>query len=40
MIAGVATPVAWNPIESDGPDLQHAAVAMAYCDIFFAADGY
>ena len=29
-----------NPTESDGPDLQHAAVAMAYCDIFFTADGY
>jgi len=29
-----------NPTESDGPDLQHAAVAMAYCDIFFTADAY
>jgi hypothetical protein len=29
-----------NPTDSDGPDLQHAAVAMAYCDIFFTADGY
>lgn len=29
-----------NPTESDGPDLQHAAVAMAYCDFFFTADRY
>jgi len=29
-----------KPCESDGPDLQHTAVAMAYCDIFFTRDGY
>jgi hypothetical protein len=29
-----------NPTESDGPDLQHAAVALAYCDVFFSRDGY
>ncbi len=29
-----------NPTESDGPDLQHAAVALAYCDLFFSRDGY
>lgn len=28
-----------KPLESDGPDLQHVAVAMAYCDIFFTGDG-
>jgi hypothetical protein len=29
-----------QPTESDGPDLQHAAVALAYCDIFYSRDGY
>ena len=29
-----------KPTESDGPDLQHTAVAIAYCDIFFTRDGY
>lgn len=29
-----------QPTESDGPDLQHAAVALAYCDIFYSMDGY
>jgi hypothetical protein len=29
-----------NPTDSDGPDLQHAAVALAYCDVFFSRDGY
>jgi hypothetical protein len=29
-----------HPTESDGPDLQHAAVALAYCDIFYSRDGY
>jgi hypothetical protein len=29
-----------NPTESDGPDPQHAAVALAYCDLFFSRDGY
>ena len=29
-----------NPTESDGPDLQHAAVALAYCDVFYSRDGY
>jgi hypothetical protein len=29
-----------QPSESDGPDLQHAAVALAYCDIFYSRDGY
>jgi hypothetical protein len=29
-----------QPQDSDGPDLQHAAVAMAYCDIFLTGDGY
>jgi hypothetical protein len=26
--------------ESDGLDLQHAAVALAYCDIFYSRDAY
>ncbi len=29
-----------QPTESDGLDLQHAAVALAYCDIFFSRDRY
>jgi hypothetical protein len=29
-----------KPTESDGPDLMHTAVAMAYCDIFFTRDKY
>lgn len=29
-----------NPTESDGPDLQHTAVALAYCNIFYSRDGY
>jgi len=29
-----------NPSDSDGPDLQHAAVGLAYCDIFYSRDGY
>lgn len=29
-----------QPTGSDGPDLQHAAVALAYCDIFYSMDGY
>lgn len=29
-----------NPTESDGPDLQHAAIALPYCDAFFTRDGY
>jgi hypothetical protein len=28
-----------KPKESDGPDMQHAVVGLAYCDIFFTADG-
>ena len=28
-----------RPKESDGPDMQHAVVGLAYCDIFFTADG-
>jgi len=29
-----------NPTGSDGLDLQHAAVALAYCDVFYSYDGY
>ncbi len=29
-----------RPSESDGPDLQHAAVALPYCDIFYSRDGF
>ncbi len=29
-----------KPTDSDGPELQHAAVALAYCDIFYSRDGY
>lgn len=29
-----------KPTESDGPDLAHTAVAMAYCDVFFTRDKY
>ena len=29
-----------KPTESDGPDLQHAAVALAYCDVFYSRDRY
>jgi hypothetical protein len=29
-----------NPTESDGLDLEHAAVALAYCDIFYSRDAY
>jgi hypothetical protein len=29
-----------NPTESDGPDLQHTAVALAYCDVFYSRDRY
>jgi hypothetical protein len=29
-----------SPTESDGLDLQHAAVALAYCNIFYSRDGY
>jgi hypothetical protein len=29
-----------NPTESDGADLQHAVVGLAYCDIFATGDGY
>jgi hypothetical protein len=29
-----------NPTESDGLDLQHAAVALAYCDVFYSKDRY
>jgi hypothetical protein len=29
-----------KPSESDGPDLQHAAVALPYCDVFYSRDGY
>jgi hypothetical protein len=29
-----------QPAESDGMDLQHATVALAYCDIFYSRDGY
>lgn len=29
-----------KPTESNGPDLQHAAVALAYCDVFYSRDGY
>lgn len=29
-----------NPTESDGADLQHAVIGLAYADIFATADGY
>jgi hypothetical protein len=29
-----------KPIETDGPDLEHTAVGLAYCDIFCTGDGY
>jgi hypothetical protein len=29
-----------KPTESDGPDLQHSAMALPYCDIFFTRDGF
>lgn len=29
-----------NPGESDGPDLQHAAIALPYCDVFLSRDRY
>lgn len=29
-----------NPKESDGLDLQHAAMALPYCDVFFTRDRY
>ena len=29
-----------KPEEADGPDLQHAAMALPYCDLFLTRDGY
>jgi hypothetical protein len=29
-----------NPTESDGADLQHSVVGLAYCDLFLSLDGY
>jgi len=29
-----------QPTESDGLDLQHVAVALAYCDVFYSRDRY